>query len=511
MTATPIQIGIESQLFIDDRFVNQIEDLTRVVNPPVKAGPVDIAPQPTGMVSIVEHQGTFYMYGRCNEEAGEIGMNVALSTDGLRWRPADRTSFGPGRNVAVPGVDSGGVCLDPTDPEYPFKGLFDIRREEYWPVESGTAGDVLPTGHTQACARGGLYLFRSVDGLQWELVPGLPVPSLCDTQNQLIYDPRLRRFVAYLRAFPMLGGPHNEKRCVVRTEIEDLSHFPWPSRANPENKPSGHHQYPYIHDEMPIVLADDCADPPGTDLYNPAMELYEGVYLAFPSMYRCYGYSGENVSLGRDMRGNWSNGGLFETHIAVSRDGLRFTRYRTPYLASGLIDDHLGFSGDPDCGLIMMGVGMLQRGDEIWQYYYGTQRVHGMTKEFEGHRSNQHGVFRAVQRRDGFVSMDAGHSGGELTTPVLQFAGDRLTLNAACHGLGEVWVEIQDPEGRPLPGFGMDDAVSIDRNGIRQEIWWRQGPDLQVLAGCPVRLRIRLRSAKLYAFRFTRSVEGEPT
>ena len=85
-----------------------------------------------------------------------------------------------------------------------------------------------------------------------------------------------------------------------------------------------------------------------------------------------------------------------------------------------------------------------------------TQRVHGMPKELKPDGTDHHGVFRAIQRRDGLVSMDADNRGGELTTPVLQFAGDRLNLNAACHGLGEVWVEIQDPEGRPLPGFGMD-------------------------------------------------------
>jgi hypothetical protein len=87
-------------------------------------------------------------------------------------------------------------------------------------------------------------------------------------------------------------------------------------------------------------------------------------------------------------------------------------------------------------------------------------------------------------------------------TPPVIFAGDRLVLNADCGGLGEIWVELQDAEGRPLTGHSLDEAVSIDRNGTTQEVWWRQGPDLTAYSGQPVRLRFKLRSAKLYAFQF---------
>jgi hypothetical protein len=119
-----------------------------------------------------------------------------------------------------------------------------------------------------------------------------------------------------------------------------------------------------------------------------------------------------------------------------------------------------------------------------------------------------------VQRLDGFVSVDAGPRGGEFTTPVLTFTGALLLLNAACYGLGEIWVEIQDDAGVPIPGFAHQgasasagqgagsDAVSIDRNGTAQEVWWRNGPDVSALAGRPVRLRFVMRSAKLFAFQF---------
>jgi len=71
-----------------------------------------------------------------------------------------------------------------------------------------------------------------------------------------------------------------------------------------------------------------------------------------------------------------------------------------------------------------------------------------------------------------------------------------------CSALGEVWVELLDERSLPIEGFTMDDAVSVDRNGVAQEVWWRQGPDVKKLAGRSVRLRIRMRAAKLYAFHF---------
>ena len=105
-----------------------------------------------------------------------------------------------------------------------------------------------------------------------------------------------------------------------------------------------------------------------------------------------------------------------------------------------------------------------------------------------------------MQRLDGFVSVDADHRGGEFVTPPVVFAGSRLELNAACHGLGEIWVELQEESGTPIPGFTRAEAVSIDRNGTAQEVWWQGGPDVSALAGRPVRLRFVMRSAKLFAF-----------
>ncbi|MCF7853759.1 MAG: hypothetical protein K9N51_03095 [Candidatus Pacebacteria bacterium] len=475
------------QLFIDNRFIADEQGVALTVNPPVKAGPIDVDARTAP--SIVEHNETCYLY-----QGLIYPSSVCTSTDGIAWTPPQQIVGVDDNRPMWTSINS--VFMDPKESEFPFKGLY-----EQIP-KAGVAPGGAPT---QAPVPGGLYLCRSRNGLEWEYLPELAIPFLCDTQNQMLYDPRRDRYVAYVRAFPEVGGPYRGKRCVARVETADLYAMPWPHGHNPANKKPDKHDFPYINDELDIVMGPDADDPPMTDLYNPCMHIYpeaEQVYLAFPSMYRCWGYGGGNISAGRDHRGDRFNDGLFETQLAVSRDGQNFTRYRTPYLHSGMIRNTAGTEGDLDCGLMMMGIGMLRRGDEIWQYYHGCRRTH-MTRE-NGERLGMtgEGIFRVVQRLDGFVSVDADQHGGEFTTPPLTFSGNRLQLNAACHGLGEIWVEIQDETGTPVSGFTKADAVSVDRNGTAQEVWWKGGPDVSSLAGRPVRLRFIVRSAKLFAFQF---------
>jgi hypothetical protein len=40
-----------------------------------------------------------------------------------------------------------------------------------------------------------------------------------------------------------------------------------------------------------------------------------------------------------------------------------------------------------------------------------------------------------------------------------------------------------DSSGNPVGGYGMEEAVSVDRNGVDQQVWWRQGPDVGNMAG----------------------------
>ena len=111
-------------------------------------------------------------------------------------------------------------------------------------------------------------------------------------------------------------------------------------------------------------------------------------------------------------------------------------------------------------------------------------------------------VRRYTLRPDGFVSVQAGYEGGEFLTRPLLFEGDELELNFSTSAVGSVRVEIQDAEGRALPGYGLEDCPEIFGDEIEGVVRWDGGRGLSSLAGRPVRLRFAVKDADIYAFRF---------
>jgi hypothetical protein len=103
---------------------------------------------------------------------------------------------------------------------------------------------------------------------------------------------------------------------------------------------------------------------------------------------------------------------------------------------------------------------------------------------------------------DGFSSLRAPLSGGELVTKSLTFSGSKLLLNFATSAAGDIRVEIQDAEGHPLPGFSLDDASELIGNEIERAYSWKASDDVSSLAGKPIRLRFVLRDADLFSFHF---------
>ena len=105
-------------------------------------------------------------------------------------------------------------------------------------------------------------------------------------------------------------------------------------------------------------------------------------------------------------------------------------------------------------------------------------------------------------RLDGMASVSAGAEPGELLLEPVTFAGERLFLNYATSAAGGVRVEIQDIDGTPIPGFTLEESVELIGNEIEGACSWRNGADVSALAGRPIRLRLQMQDADLYAFRF---------
>jgi hypothetical protein len=94
--------------------------------------------------------------------------------------------------------------------------------------------------------------------------------------------------------------------------------------------------------------------------------------------------------------------------------------------------------------------------------------------------------------------MDAGEAAGSLTTRPVQFTGKHLFVNADAKA-GELRAEVIDQSGMPMKGLSAADCVPFRADKTKQRVTWKEG-DLAAAAGKPVRLRFRLKNARLYAF-----------
>jgi hypothetical protein len=177
-----------------------------------------------------------------------------------------------------------------------------------------------------------------------------------------------------------------------------------------------------------------------------------------------------------------------EPTFMASRDGRTFYRWTDAWIPEDAPEDRRGNRSN------YMTWGLVQLpGNEREYSVYATEAY------YTGPDSR---VRRFSLRLDGFVSLHADEETGELTTPLIQFAGESLSINFATAAVGSVQVEIQDEEGQPLDGLSFADCQALRGDEIEHQVRWREGASLGEHAGLPVRLRFRLTNADVYSFRF---------
>ena len=64
-------------------------------------------------------------------------------------------------------------------------------------------------------------------------------------------------------------------------------------------------------------------------------------------------------------------------------------------------------------------------------------------------------------------------------------------------------VEVQDADGKPIPGVSLEDCREQIGNELERVVSWKGGAELSMLAGKTVRLRFVLKDADVFAFQFT--------
>ena len=220
----------------------------------------------------------------------------------------------------------------------------------------------------------------------------------------------------------------------------------------------------------------------GVDVYNFSISRYESRYIGFASMFH---------HVGRSVDGR-NHDGFHHVQLASSRDMYTWERQgeRQPFIDSSPL------GGGAYDTLQMLGPSSpVRRDDELWFYYTGVKFRRPPHKWDPDYAA----ICLAVLRRDGFVSLGAGEEGGSLVTEPFTWEGERLCVNAVADD-GAVTVELLDVDGRPVPGYGAEDATSLNEDSVRQAVVWGENGRMPDRANGPVRLRVSVTNAEIYSY-----------
>lgn len=483
----PLALGSRLELFVDDYLIQSLDGGARqVLHSPQRREIVfrtDAAWEGNGSAyqSVFKDGALYRMYyrGLHYRHSGPAAQELpdhawylcyAESDDGVHWR---RPELGI---VEFNGSKANNIVLSP-------ELLAEVGGD---PAHSATFLDTNP-----ACPpaekykiiilgskpKTGLYALVSADGLHFTIGSREPLVTegAFDSQNLAFWDPVREEYREYHRGF------NKGVRDILTASAKAFGPFPPPQYLSYPGAPAEHL---YTNQVQP---------------YFRAPQLLMG----FPMRYTDRGWSEPVLELpGLDeRRARIEKGGsrrygtaITDALLMTSRDGLTFSRWPQAFIRPGPRRQGSWVYGDNFVFWGMVPTASDLGDAPVELSFYATENY------WEGVATS---VRRYTLRLDGFVSVQAPLTGGELLTRLFSFSGGNLALNYETSGAGSVQVELQDAAGKPLPGYTVEDCPPLYGDSVRQVVRWRdRGGDLRELAGKPLRLRFVLKDADLYALQF---------
>ena len=467
---SPIAVGLQKQLLVDDYVIESKENVTRELGKVKKVGIVlkpsldtDFHPSwkkpdgtPVGLdfgyytsVFRNEKTGKFQMWYMAYRSSG---VGYAESKDGIHWT---KPLVGKGGKNNIVHLSQGFSCT--VDPTLPWG-----HAEKY-----KGAADFADRGCRVA-------LCYSPDGIHWSNYNGgKPVSHrAADTHNQLLWDPISKCYRLLTRTD--LGGQggvseSRSTRIMTHTAGGDLKKHPTAWKT---------------------VIDKICVEDPGKEknrwgkprlqLNGMTMWIYEGVYFGLMDVYTM----GQSDCFdGFDYKTRHDDD-YMDFYIGVSRDGMNFDKSWI-YARKALVPR--GPAGSFDKDGVKPPAQIITWKDEHWIYYGGMDERHYS----KGRHLN---IGLAKLRLDGFVCLSAGEKNGTIVTKPFKLGGDRLEVNVDAKD-GWVRVELLDESGEAITGFS---STSKGVDELRLTPKW----DMSKLKGKTVKLKFTLQNAKLYAFDF---------
>ncbi|MBX7164933.1 MAG: hypothetical protein K1X74_01170 [Pirellulales bacterium] len=457
------EIGDRLEPFVDRWLIDRLDGVDHRLQHPVAASVALAFDRPwegafSGYVTILRDGERLRAYYRGLPASGQDGSPqevtcVAESADGITWTKPELDLF-PRPEAAQNNI----VLANAAPATHNFAPFVDERPEvpaaERYKALGGTSPD-------------GLWGFVSADGFRWRRLQDTPVFTdegwVFDSQNVAFWSATENCYVLYYRK--SVDG----FRAIGRATSPDFLHWSAPVQMSQGDAPREHLYTNQTH------------------AYFRAPHIYLGVAARF--------FPGRQVITPEEAAAIHVDpkyfGDISDAVLLTSRGGDRYDRtFLEAFVRPGPgLENWVSRTNYPARGIVPSG----ERELSLYvQKNYGQPTAH---------------LLRYVLRTDGFAALHGSYTGGEVVTRPLRFATPatgprRLVLNVSTSAAGSVRVELQDADGQPLAGYALDDCVELIGDDLEKTVAWKSGSDLQALAGQPVRLRLQIKDADVYALRF---------
>lgn len=485
VAANVIDLAGRRELFIDDHLIGEMKNVQILVHSPE---PQEIAVQcdapwegnGCGYYTVLhdERESVYRMYYHAwqiptgIEPGGPLSIACFESKDGITWvRPSlGLCEFNGSKdnNIILDKMGDGSGCHD-------FSPFID---------ENPAAS---PEARYKATGAGaetnkGVWAYQSPDGIHWTPMADAPVFSngAFDSQNVSFWSATEQQYVLYYRTFSQ--GDFQGTRLVNRAVSKDYLHWT---------------------EEGVIAFSEGEGPQPLAQFYVSQIKPYPRapqIYIGFPARYVDHGLTESTKLLPEwDLREKRMTvtprygTAITDSVYITSRDGKNFRQSNDVFLRPGLRTRHNWSYGDNYIAWHVVETPSTRDDAPKELSLYATESY------FTGRDSR---LRRYTLRIDGFASVHAKLKEGEFTTKPVAISGNELSLNVATSAAGMVAVELQEPDGTPIPGFTLDECDPIYGDTLDRRVSWKGNRSLTAHTGKPVIVRFVMREADLYSLAF---------
>lgn len=458
-----LQIGSNRELFVDQFLIEKLNNVTQELHTPINEGTVLKFDNPwegnfSGYSTIIKDGTQYKLFYRGIRDAGKDGNSnevtcYAESTDGINW-----TKPNLGIHNINGTTDNNVILANAAPVTHNFSPFLDHNPNAKATERFKALGGVDKTG---------LFAFVSPDGIHWKKVQDSAVykTGVFDSQNVAFWSESEQQYVCYFRTWSD-GGFTQYKgfRSVSRTTSKDFIKWTEPVKMTFGDTPLDH-----LYTNQ-------------TSAYFRAPHIYLAIGARFmPKRQVLTDEQAKALNVNPSYFKDCSDA-IFMT----SRGGSVYDRtFMQSFIRPGIgLENWVSRSNYPVLNVVQTGQ------NELSVYVnesYAQPTAH---------------IKRYSMRLDGFASLQAGFHEGTLITKPFTFTGKELEINYSTSAAGYVKVELLDAKGKPVSGFTVADSQEIIGNEIKRIVSWNGNTNVSALAGKTIKMKVYLKDADLYSFKF---------